>query len=407
MKIANAYKRSFTGLSRETWLLSSVLLINRCGNMAVPFMSLYVTQSLKRPASDAGIIIALFGVGSVMGSALGGWLTDKIGFRPVQIVAAMVSGIFFLLFGAITHFPTLCCLIVIISLFSDAFRPANFTAIAFYAKKGTETRSNSLNRLAVNVGWAVGASVGGIIASYNYHLLFVVEGTISIMAGLLIVWWLPGAKELVKKAKEHAVDTVALKPWKDKVFVGFVAITCVFSSAFFLMFRVGPLYFKEYWHLDESLIGVMLGFNGVIIALFEMVLVNYIEDKRTLSFFIIAGSLVLAGSYLFLLLPGSIALLALGLSVTCFTIGEILSLPFINTFVIGRSTPANRGQYAAGYALCWSFAQVVGPASGFYLADHWSFHALWVVLSLLLVMCAYSYYRLIGRATPVRQQGYV
>ncbi|RYZ18317.1 MAG: MFS transporter, partial [Chitinophagaceae bacterium] len=43
-QVFRSYRQSFSGLSRETWLLATVILINRCGFMAVPFMSLYVTQ---------------------------------------------------------------------------------------------------------------------------------------------------------------------------------------------------------------------------------------------------------------------------------------------------------------------------------------------------------------------------
>src|SRR4028118_153123 len=103
-QVAATYKNSFSGLSRETWLLSAVILINRCGQVAVPFMGLYVTQELKRPTSDAGLIISLFGVGSMLGAMVGGKLTDKIGYRPVQIVTLAITGIFFLLFSTVTDF---------------------------------------------------------------------------------------------------------------------------------------------------------------------------------------------------------------------------------------------------------------------------------------------------------------
>ena len=95
-RITNAYQRSFSGLSRETWLLSWVMLINRAGTMAVPFMGLYVTRFLNRPLTDATLLISLFGCGSVLGAIAGGKLTDTIGFRPVQIISQIVSGSLFI-----------------------------------------------------------------------------------------------------------------------------------------------------------------------------------------------------------------------------------------------------------------------------------------------------------------------
>lgn len=393
-RIFNAYKTSFSGLSRETWLLSIVILINRCGYMAVPFMSLYVTQSLHRPFSDAGIIGSLFGLGAILGGAAGGKLTDMFGFRPVQIFSSIIGGVFFLLFSQITHFETLCVLAVLISFFYDAFRPANFTAIAAYAAPGKETRSYSLNRLATNIGFAVGISLGGIIASYNYQLLFIVDGLVSILVALAIFWFLPAVKGFRKKVAEKMVGVVVRKPWQDPWFIKFLLLTAVFSTCFFLMFRVVPVFFKEVWHLNEAVIGSILGINGIIIALFEMVMISKIENKGSPVTYIVIGVLVVGSSFAVLMLPNFLPIIVAILSVICFTFGEMLSIPFINTFVIKRSNEFNRGQYAAGYTISWSVAQVLAPVIGFYVAEHFSYHTLYFGITAMLVFCAYGFHSL-------------
>jgi len=391
-EISASYKQSFTGLSTETWILSIVMLINRSGYMAVPFMGLFVTQSLHRPASDAGLIITLFGLGSILGSAAGGKLTDVVGFRPVQIVAAVVSGIFFLIFANVAHFHTLCVLAVVISFFSEAFRPANFAAIAAYAKPGLETRSYSLNRLATNIGWAVGVSMGGLIASYNYRMLFFVDGTVSMVAGLCILWFLPKIKGYRKSIKEKTKDMIVRKPWQDLVFMKFILLSTFFIICAFLIFRVVPVFFKEVWKIDEFMIGLILGLNGIIIALFEMVLIHKIENKRSPIFFIIVGVFFIAACFLVLLLPFNLPILLGSLCIVLFTIGEMFALPFINTFVMSRSNEFNRGLYAAGYMLCWSVAQLVGPTAGFFVAENYGYNMLWMAISGILLVCTYLYY---------------
>lgn len=389
--IGGNYKRSFSGLSRETWILSIVMLINRSGYMAVPFMGLYVTQSLHRSASDAGFIITLFGLGSILGSAAGGKLTDVIGFRPVQIFSAIIGGTFFLFFASITHFHTLCILAVVISFFAEAFRPANFAAIAAYAKPGLETRSYSLNRLATNIGWAFGVSMGGLIASYNYSLLFYVDGMVSIFAGLSILFFLPKIKAYRKTIQEKVKGIVVRKPWEDGLFIRFILLSMIFIICFFLMFRVVPVFFKESWKINEFMIGLILGLNGVIIALFEMVMVHRIEGKRSPVFFITVGVLFIAASFLVLMIPFGSPVLLGTLCIVFFTVGEMFALPFVNTFVMSRANEFNRGQYAAGYMLVWSVAQVVGPTAGFYIAEHHGYNVLWLILTALLLACAYLY----------------
>lgn len=393
-QIFNAYRTSFSGLSRETWLLSIVILVNRCGYMAVPFMGLYVTQSLGRPESDAGLIISFFGVGAVLGAAAGGKLTDMFGFRPVQILSSIIGGLFFLSFAFVRDFNMLCGLALLVSFFYDAFRPANFTAIAAYASPGKETRSYSLNRLATNIGWAVGISLAGIIASFNYRLLFVVDGVVSILVGFAILMLLPVIKDFRKKREEKMVGVQVRKPWQDVWFIKFILLTTIFASCFFLMFRVVPVFFKKVWHIDEAVIGLVLGLNGVIIGLFEMVMISKIENKRSPIFYIVVGVLVVGLSFAVLMMPKFLPLVLASLSVVFFSFGEMFSIPFINTFVIKRSNELNRGQYAAGYTLSWSMAQVIAPTLGFYVAEHFSYNMLYGCIGLLLLTCAYGYYRL-------------
>lgn len=361
--------------------------------MAVPFMGLYVTQSLHRPESDAGIIISLFGVGAILGAAAGGKFTDMFGFRPVQIFSSVIGGALFLVFSQITNFTLLCVMSVLISFFYDAFRPANFAAIAAYSSPGMETRSYSLNRLATNIGFSFGITVGGLIAAFNYKLLFIVDGVVSILVGLAIFLLLPAVKGYRKAAIEKAKNIVVRKPWQDGVFIKFVLLTTVFATCFFLMFRVVPVFFKEEWHINEAMIGLILGVNGAIIALLEMIMISKIENKRSPKFYIVTGVLIVSISFAFLMIPKSLPIVLALLCVIGFTFGEMFSMPFINTFVIKRSNEFNRGQYAAGFSIAWSIAQIT-PVLSFYLAEKLGYNMLWFSSAIMLLFCAYGYHKL-------------
>lgn len=392
LSIITTYKNAYSGLSRQTWLLSGVILVNRAGYMAVPFMSLYATQSLHRSTADAGLLITLFGIGSIFGALAGGKLTDVIGFRPVQITAAISGGLLFLCFAHINHFHTLCVLAVIISFFSEAFRPANFTAIASYAKPDTITRAYSLNRLATNIGWSFGVSMGGIIASYQYKLLFWVDGLVGIAAGVAIFLLLPNLKTQTVKTETPKANLQNLNPpWRDGVYLRFLLLVTLFTTCFFVMFRVVPLFFKSNWHIKEFEIGLILGLNGIIIALFEMVMINRIEKRRPPMFYIVLGTGVVAMAYAVLSVPGGFYTALAVLCLVLFTLGEMLALPFINAFVVTRSHIHNRGQYAAAYTLSWSVAQIIGPMAGLSVAEKWGYNWLWAGMALLLLLCALGF----------------
>jgi hypothetical protein len=67
------------------------MLINRSGTMVLPFMTFYLTSpEMGYSVGKAGIVMALFGLGAVTGAFLGGRLTDRISFYPVQLITLAV-----------------------------------------------------------------------------------------------------------------------------------------------------------------------------------------------------------------------------------------------------------------------------------------------------------------------------
>ena len=78
--------------------------------------------------------------------------------------------------------------------------------------------------------------------------------------------------------------------------------------------------------------------------------------------------------------------------ITLITFGEILSMPFMNSYWIGRTQPSNRGQYAALYTMAWSAAQTLGPMGGAQLAQHYGFNSLWWAVGCLSIFASLSFW---------------
>src|SRR3569623_791539 len=157
------YKRAYGGLSKGTWWLSLVMLVNRSGTMVVPFMTMYLTQHYGFSIEKAGFVMSLFGLGAIVGSLAGGKLVDTVGYYYVQLFALIFGGIMFIILGQVHSYTGICICTFILAVLNESFRPANTVAIAYYSKEENRTRSYSLNRLAVNLGWAAGGALGGII----------------------------------------------------------------------------------------------------------------------------------------------------------------------------------------------------------------------------------------------------
>jgi predicted MFS family arabinose efflux permease len=369
------------------------MLINRSGTMVVPFMTLYLTSpKMGYSVGQAGIVFGLFGLGAFSGAFFGGRLTDKIGFYPVQIITLIGGGILFMVLGQMKSYPTICIFTYLLSFVNEAFRPANSTAIAFYSKEENRTRSYALNRLAINIGWAVGSAIGGVLAKHSYELLFWVDGFTNISAALLMWAFLkPVDYKPVKKEKEGYVPSIS--PYKDKTYMSFIIITTLFASCFFQIFTNLPVFFKKELHLSEPFIGLLMATNGIIIALVEMVLIYKLEGKKNSMIYIMRGVALVGLSFLMLNLPGMGPLLAFMMIISV-TFGEIFSMPFMNSYWIGRTQSTNRGQYAALYTMAWSAAQCLGPLFGAQIVEHFHFTALWWTVGVLALVASLGFWRL-------------
>lgn len=395
----NLYKNAYSGLTRNIWLLSIVMLVNRSGTMVLAFLTLYC-KHLGYTTEQGGWLVAIYGLGSIAGALIGGKLSDRFGFYKVQFAALFFGGILFIVMGQMTTYLSICICAFILSMVNEAFRPANATAIAHYSNKKNRTQSFSLVRLAINLGWGVGIAVGGLLASIDYHLLFWVDGFTNIFAACTLLLILPKVSlEQQKKPQEENVDNTAVasnqSAVKDKDFMFFLFFVVVFGICFFQIFTTVPVYMKENLLLNESLIGIVMAINGIVIALFEMLIVYKLEGRRPYLYLIALGTVLMAVAFLFLDLPLANGFLVALIAVLILTISEMVAMPFMNSYYISRSTEKKRGQYAGLYTMAWSTAQVVGSSGGAILAEKMGFINLWWVVACLCLVAAGGFYWLL------------
>ena len=354
--------------------------------MVVAFLTVYLTRNFGFSVAKAGFVMGLFGAGAIAAGYIGGRLTDKFGFYPIQLITLSGGGLMFILLGMMKSYASICITTFFLGLVNESFRPANATAIAHYSTPANRTRSYSLNRLAINIGWALGGSMGGILATIDYQLLFWVDG-ITNMLGAVLLWFLIRPSHTNKTTGRDSHHTAIVSAYRDRTYLLFILFTTCFAMCFFQMFTSLPMFLNQDLGFGEMFIGFLMGLNGVIIGLVEMILVNRLEGRRrNLSYIFIGVSLCSLSFFMYNIFPGG-KLLAVSAMIVI-TFGEILSMPFMNSFWISRSTATNRGQYAGLYTMAWATAQVIGPVFGAQLAQHYGFNFLWWVIGSLCVAAA-------------------
>ena len=376
------YRASFGGLPREIWSLSAVMLINRSGTMVIPFLTIYLTQTLGFSLVQAGYVMSFFGAGSLVGTILGGRLTDRIGQYPVQMGSLFLTGIAFLILMFIKSFWGICAGIFLATVVADAFRPANMAAIAVYSSAKLHTRSVALNRFAINLGFSIGPAVGGfIMAHLGGQWLFIVDGITCIVAGFLFLYIIPRREETKEEEEETETAThpKGKKVYQDKYFMLFVFFQLLVFMAFFQMFNSIPVYFKEGLLLSEDQIGALLAMNGLLIVMIEMPLIYKLEQIANKLRLINLGTFIISAGFFLLLINDTWAGIAV-IFMLFLTFGEIISFPFGSSYALSKTNSKNRGRYMAVYGMSFSIAVILSPLIGMQIADHFGFSTLWLFL---------------------------
>jgi predicted MFS family arabinose efflux permease len=163
------------------------------------------------------------------------------------------------------------------------------------------------------------------------------------------------------------------------------------------------VFYKTQWNLDEQFIGFLMALNGIIIVVIEMILVYSLEGTKPLTTFIRTGVFLVGTGYALVNILPSSAWSAI-MSITIITIGEILSMPFMNSFWIKRAAETNRGQYAAMYTIAWSIAQIAAPTLGSQVVQHKGYPTLWWIVPVVCLSASAGFTLLGSRINRSKTQ---
>lgn len=376
--------------------------VNRFGTFVMPFLTLFLTGRGHSPASVAWVLSAN-GVGQFLSSALGGYWSDRIGRRRIIVLGTLgnAAAIFTMFFAhelwAITG------MMLLAGFASGFYMPASNALLADIVPEPMRLRAYAGQRLAINAGFACGASAAGFLISVSTFALFAGDALTTALFGLIAWRFLP---------RGHRVSTAEAswaQAWQqirvDRKFWG-LFIATVLSSLVFQQFnstfglevkqRALTLTLGSWNCTPEQVFGLILGWNGVMVMLFELPLTRWTQrfDSRRV---IMLGYLLIGFGFALNALPGGTGLFFAGM--TLFTIGEMLSQPMRNAYIAQIAPLHLRGRYMGALAMAGTAAAALGPHAS--LRIHaWSPAALWLGCAALGVLSAVAL--LIGeRETPL------
>ncbi|MEM7382481.1 MAG: MFS transporter [Bacteroidota bacterium] len=383
------YLNSFKGLSREVWWLALITLINRAGTMVIPFLSLYLINDLGFSLENVGFIMTAFGLGSLVGAWLGGKLTDLFGYYKVMLISLVFTGLFFISIQFLSDLWAMSMGVFLLMIVADAFRPASLVALSAYSKPENKTRSVTLIRLAINLGFSAGPAAGGlIIGTLGYGGLCWVDGGTCILAGRLL-WFLLNPRKA--KVLDQVENSSPKSAYRDLPYTLFIGALVLYGFIFVQYFSTVPLYYKEERLITEYEIGLLLAMNGFLIFAFEMPLIKFMEGRPWSKIGnIMFGLFLVTLSFLAFNLSSWAGILVIGMLLM--TLGEMIVFPFSNAFAMDRAKRGNQGEYMALYSMAFSVSHIFAHNSGMLSIAQFGYEITWYgagvigILGILLLL---------------------
>lgn len=348
-------RRSIRTLPPAAWLLFAGTFINKFGSFVLVFLAIYLTRS-GYSAAQAGMALAAYGVG-VMGSApVGGYLADRVGRRNTIALSMFSSAATLLGLSQVHSLAPIMTLSGLVGFTAELYRPASSALLADLTPAGERVAAFAMYRLAVNLGFAAGPAVGGLVAERSFFLIFLGDALTAAAFGALALWFLPTGERAMASAGGTAWIKTVLR---DSHFVIFLLASI--GGALVLTQGFSTFSLQVSLRASGAVYGMLISLNALLVVLLELPIASVTQRLRPRP--VMAVGLVLLGlGFGFTGLAVTIPLLVLAVAI--WTLGEIVYMPVAGAYVADVSPIDMRGRYQGAWGLSFGVALVVGPSLG-------------------------------------------
>lgn len=381
------------------WLVVGVMFIDRIGGtMLFPFFSLYITQKFQVGMTQAGIILGFFSIFSMLGSVIGGALTDKFGRRSLILFGLVFSALTTLAFGLVEEFNMLFPLAIITGLLSDIAGPAHQAMIADILPEEQRAEGFGILRVVANMSWIIGPTVGGFVATRSFLYLFIIDAVISCLVAVLFYLLIAETKPASHAAAESQSVVQTFVGYgavlRDAAYMGFILASMLMLLAYQQMYSTLSVYLRDNHGISPQQYGFLMSTSAITVILFQFWVTRRI--KRYPPFVMMAvGSLFYTVGFGLFGLVAAFWLFALNMVIV--TIGEMIVVPTGQALAANFAPEDMRGRYMAVFGATWGIPAIVGPAAAGLILDNLNPNLLWYLAGVLCAIAALWYYALHAR----------
>ncbi|MEW5740514.1 MAG: MFS transporter [Myxococcota bacterium] len=360
------------GLPAPFWALFVGTLITKAGAFVVPMLFVYLTQARGLSLTVAGSVAALYGLGSLLGTVVGGVLADHLGRRVTMLLSLIIGAAFMVALGFASELWQLAPCTFLLGLTADAYRPASQALVADIVPPEHRLKAFTLQYWAINLGFSFAALVAGYMARRNFTLLFLGDAATTLILAAIIFARVPESRPA--RDPQVKVPGSVFTPFADRVFLPFLLLN----------FGVVLIFFQHLTALPEDMrtkglttqdFGVTIATNGVLIVLLQPLLTKWAARVRRSTLLALAAALTGLGFGL-TGLATSVPLFML--TVAIWTLGEIIFAPVNASLVADLSPKELRGRYQGAFGMTWSLGAMLSPVLGPALIEATSLSTLWL-----------------------------
>ncbi len=407
---------------RPVRLLLVGTLVNKLGTFVRPYLALVLLRDFRMREGPAARLLFAYGAGSLVSIIAGGVLADRLGRRRTLLLSLVGGGTLAVGMGLSPSARFFVPLLLAFGFVGERYRPAAAAVISDLLPSSERASGFAGLRMAVNLGWAVGTALGGLLADWDWRLLFLGDGLTTLAYGVLVWFAIPETQaSRVAVTEEGRADAAVARPVPgggplrsfrdpgrenpllDGVYLQLVGASFLFTLIFSSNLTVMPLTVTRAAGYPAVVYGMLAGLNGLLIALFEISIVARLRPYRRLRMAAIGSALCAIGfGMLGLVMHWAWFLLA----VLVLTAGEILASPQAMSFVADWAPPAARGRYLSLYQATWSIAFAVNPVLALPLHAALGERAFWGLMPLVAIPAVVALLRLDRSADrPERLRG--
>jgi MFS family permease len=397
LKVQGIY-REFTP---RFWVLVGASWINAVGRtMIFPFFALYVTQRFGVGMTEAGILLALFSVSGFLGNLAGGALTDRFGRRSMVLFGLVFSAFSSLAMGLVGDLRAFFVLAVVVGFLSDISGPAEGAMVADLLPEEKRTEGFGVLRVAGNLAWVVGPTIGGLLATRSYLLLFILDAICSWITALIVYKLIPETRSAsAAAATEHEPISRTFRGYgrvlSDSVFILFLLVCMLMNLVYLQMYSTLSVYLRDVHEIGPRGYGLLMSLNATAVVLLQFPLTRRVKRQPAMLMMALGTGLYMIG---FTAIGFVEAYLLFVASLLVITFGEMIVIPVGNALVAHLAPEVMRGRYMAIFGLAWAVPQAIGPWSAGLILDHYDPNLVWYSCGVVAALAAVGFLALHGRA---------